>query len=214
MPATSQAGADGGARVVQWTVEEAHQRLQAGVAPLVDLRSAVERRDGGAPSALPLPMYDLDAAGRQRPVRDFAAALMTLARASPAPPMLICAQGLRSRQAAAWLVLQGVACDEVPGGFDGAEPELSLPAPLRRGWRAAGLPLGDLGEGGDAGDAEGAAATTSGGRRPEGSPPRGEPAASTRSSPAAGRGFDTPSRPSRRRRRGVAVQEVVIVLDP
>ncbi len=126
--------------MAQWTVDEAHQRLQSGLAPLVDLRSAEERQSGGAPHALPLPMVEFDLLGRQRPVPGFGAALAALAKAAKAPPMLICAQGLRSRQAAAWLALQGIACDEVPGGFEGAEPELGLPPPLRLGWRAAGLP--------------------------------------------------------------------------
>lgn len=97
--------------VEQVDPETAHRRNGAGV-PLVDVREADERRGSHIPDSLWLPLSGFGARWSELP---------------EGPLVLYCAAGVRSQQAAAFLLTQGREAANLRGGI--------------QAWMQAGLPL-------------------------------------------------------------------------
>ncbi|MBK6869254.1 MAG: MBL fold metallo-hydrolase [Burkholderiales bacterium] len=118
------------------TPQQAHERLEAGAAVLVDVRTDAEREwVGFVPGAVA-------AAWKQWPGMalnpDFDAQLRAAAP-SGQPLMLLCRSGVRSIAAAKRATELGLVAYNILGGFEG-EPDEHAQRGRKNGWRHAGLP--------------------------------------------------------------------------
>ncbi len=118
------------------TPQQAHERLEAGAAVLVDVRTDAEREwVGFVPGAVA-------AAWKQWPGMalnpDFDAQLRAAAP-SGQPLMLLCRSGVRSIAAARRATELGLVAYNILGGFEG-EPDEHAQRGRKNGWRHAGLP--------------------------------------------------------------------------